>query len=177
MVGNSDETDDVFFVSMTPGWHVTLKRPRGIFYHPASTAAGSYSVSSMIHLFPPGERNEGYGLIFGGQNLDVDNQSYLYFLLRRSGEFLVKRRMGDDTEILADWQANDAIVPYTEETEVTTTNTLGIAVDDSTISFYVNDVEVHSMEKGDLVTDGIIGFRFNHGINVHVQTLDVTEAS
>lgn len=177
VIGADTASADIWFVTMTPGWHITMKRPRAIFYHPASTAEGSYTISSRIHLFAPGQRNEGYGLIIGGQHLENDQQSYVYFLLRRSGEFLIKQRTGDETETLFGWEANDAIVPYTEETESTATNTLGVQVDDTTLTFFVNDVQVHSMEKADLQTDGIVGFRFNHGINVHVETFDVVQKS
>ncbi|GMQ81493.1 MAG: hypothetical protein BMS9Abin05_0925 [Rhodothermia bacterium] len=168
---------DVYLASMTPGWHVTMGRPRAILYHPASTAEGSYSASATIHLIEPGHGNEGYGLIFGGQNLDDDSQSYIYFLIRRSGDFLIKQRIGDDYETLSGWEANEAIVPYTEETSGTATNTLGVRVNDASISFFVNDTEVHLMEKGDLQTDGIVGLRMNHTVNAHIESLDVEQES
>lgn len=164
---------DVFFATMTPGWHVTMQRPRAIFYHPASTAEGSFSVSSKIHLFAPGQRNEGYGLIFGGQNLDNEAQSYIYFLIRRSGEFLIKQRAGDETETLFGWEANEAIAPFTEESTGTVPNTLAVHVDESTVSFFVNDTEVHTMDKGELQTNGVVGFRMNHAINAHIESFDV----
>ncbi len=175
-VGANADSFDVFFATMTPGWHVTTTQASGIFWHPASTADGVYSASAEIHLFAPGQRNEGFGLIFGGQNLDMDDQSYLYFLLRRSGEFLVKKRVGDDTETLAGWEANDAILAYTEETVGTVLNKVAVQVDDSSITFLVNDTAVHSMPKDDLETNGIVGFRLNHGLNVHIQSLQVTES-
>ena len=37
----ADSTADVFFVNMTPGWHVTTG-PAGVLYHPASTASGAF---------------------------------------------------------------------------------------------------------------------------------------
>lgn len=168
---------DVYFASMTPGWHITVDRPRAIFYHPASTADGSYSASTKIHLFPPGQRNEGYGLIIGGQDLETDSQSYIYFIIRRSGDFLIKQRTGENSETIFGWEANDAIVAYTEETAGMTTNTLAVHVDDTSISFFVNDTEVHQMEKGDLQTDGIVGLRMNHAINAHIESFDVVEGS
>lgn len=164
---------DVYFTSMTPGWHVTMRRPRGIFWHPASTASGDYSVSSSIYLFDPGSRNEAYGLILGGSNLDAENQEYLYFLIRRSGEFLVKLRRGNGTSTVVGWTKNKAVAQWTDESLQMIQNTLGIRVESDLISFSVNDTEVHSMEKGDLPTAGIVGFRFNHGVNVHVSSLNV----
>lgn len=168
---------DVYLASMTPGWHVTMGRPRAILYHPASTAEGSYSAATKIHLMEPGQRNEGYGLIIGGQDLDSDHQSYIYFLIRRSGDFLIKQRMAEKTETLFGWEANDAIVSFTEATTGTAANTLAVHVDDTSISFFVNDTKVHSMDKGDLQTDGIVGLRMNHAVNVHVESLTVEQGS
>ena len=177
-VVSADTTEpDVYFATMTPGWHITMQQPRAILYHPASTAEGSYSASTKIHLMEPGQRNEGYGLIIGGQHLDDDNQSYIYFLIRRSGDFLIKQRTGENTETLFGWEANDAIVPFTEETTGAAANTLTVHVDDTSISFFVNETEVHSMEKGDLQTDGIVGLRMNHAINAHIESLDVEQES
>ena len=75
-------TTDIFFCDDDTGVaRDYATNPALFFYHPASTAEGSYTVSSKIHLFPPGQRNEGYGLILGGQNLDNDSQSYIYISL------------------------------------------------------------------------------------------------
>jgi len=174
MPGTTDSSE-VFFVTMTPGWHVTLG-PAGIFWHPASTASGIYNAHATIHLFPPGERNEGYGLFFGGSVLDGPDQSYLYFLIRRSGEFLVKRRMGDETEELIGWTPSDAIVPYADSTNGSVRNELDVDVGEQNVRFSVNGTEVASLPAEGLETDGIVGLRLNHRVNVHVEDLSVTPA-
>ncbi|NNE71610.1 MAG: hypothetical protein HKN29_14770 [Rhodothermales bacterium] len=174
-IGASD-TLDTWFVTMTPGWHLTT-RPAGIFYHPASVGQGDFTASATIHLFDPGERNEGYGIILGGSDLQGDGQEYLYFLLRRSGEFLVKLRSGSETDELIGWTEHPAVVAWTEEAESTITNSLSVTVGGEIISFMVNDEEVATLEKADLPTDGVVGLRMNHGINVHVSDLAVTPAA
>lgn len=176
IVGSDTARADIWFVTMTPGWHVTTRRPSAILYHPSSTTEGTFTISSKIHLMYPGGMNEAYGLFFGGKNLEADDQSYMYFLIRRSGEFLVKRRIGPETETVHGWTAHEAIIPFDDDTEVIATNTLAISVTESTVSFLVNDVEVYATEKGDIQTDGITGLRFNHGINSHVETFDVVPA-
>ncbi len=90
VIGADAETADIFFVSMTPGWHVTTG-PRAIFHHPGSSATGDYFAESKIHLFDPGERREAFGLFFGGRDLDGAARAYEYFVIRNSGEFLIKR--------------------------------------------------------------------------------------
>ena len=174
-VGSVD-TLDTWFVTMTPGWHITTK-PAGIFYHPASIGEGDFTASTTIHLFDPGTRNEGYGMILAGANLDSDQQQYLYFLLRKSGEFLVKLRDGSQTEELIGWTEHEAVERWTDESEATITNVLSVTVGGETITFMVNDEEVATLEKGDLATDGIVGLRLNHSVNVHVSDLTVTPAS
>jgi hypothetical protein len=171
----SDSLDTVWFVTMKPGWHIRVGKPRLIVYHPANTAEGTFTASTSLHLFDPGRRNEAYGLILGGRNLDTPDQSYLYFLIRRSGEFLIKQRTGQDTSQLVGWTASDAIVPYTEETDGTASNILSVVVSDDEATFSINGQQVSSLPGGDLNTDGIVGLRFNHGINAHIESLSVTE--
>ena len=168
----STEASDIFFVSMTPGWHITTG-PRAIFYHPASTATGSFRAHAGIYLFPPGERNEAFGMFVGGRNLDGNDQEYLYFLIRRRGEFLVKKRKGTATEEVIPWSAHEAIVPYTAETEGTVHNVLGIAADDTKLTFIVNEAEVATLPREGLAVDGIVGLRVNHALNLHVDDLSV----
>lgn len=168
---------DIRFTTMTPGWHITTQRPRAIFWHPASTATGDYTASSTIHLFPPGERREAYGIFVGGSDLDGPDQTYLYFMVRRTGEFLIKVRRGDETETVVDWTANEAIVPFTEETEGTATNTLAIQTMGSMIHFKVNGQDVHMLDDASLPTQGVFGLRVNHGLNLHVESFDVEMAS
>ena len=165
---------DIFFTNMTPGWHVT-SGPAAIYWHPASTATGDYRVSSNIFLFDPGQRNEAFGIFVGGSDLAGENQEYLYFLIRKTGEFLVKRRMGDETENVVGWTAHEAIAAWSADADPTA-NVLGIQVEGDTISFMVNDQVVHSQAKGELPTDGVTGFRVNHALNLHISTFDVQMA-
>lgn len=175
VTGDSSVADpDIFFTNMQPGWHVT-SGPAAIYWHPASTASGDYSVSSNIFQFDPGERNEAFGLFVGGYDLAGEGQGYLYFLIRRSGEFLVKLRNGSETENVVGWTTHEAIAPWSADNDPTA-NVLGIQTDGETISFMVNDQVVHSQPKGDLPTDGVVGFRVNHALNLHISTFEVEMA-
>lgn len=165
---------NIRFVNMTPGWHVTTG-PRLILYHPASRASGSYRATVTMHLFAPGERNEAYGLFVGGRNLDAADQRYLYFLIRRSGEYLVKLREGDGTRVIVDWTAHDAIVPYDDQAEGSVANTLTVEARGDSLHFSVNGTEVASRPKGDLPVDGLVGWRVNHALNLHVSEFSVED--
>lgn len=171
-IGSDPESSDIYFVNMTPGWHVTTG-PAGIYYHPSNTASGEYKVSATLHLFDPGERNrEAFGIFLGGENLDNDEQRYLYFLIRNTGEYLIKERLGNETQVVQNWTSNDTINIYTDDLEDSSAqNNLSVSVAGSDILFYINDSEVASVPVGEFSTKGLYGFRVNHSINLHISDL------
>lgn len=173
VVGSDAETADIFFVNMTPGWHITTG-PRAIFYHPESVVSSDFKIKSLIHLFDTkGRDREGFGLFFGGKNLQEDSQEYLYFLIRNTGDFLVKARKGSETENIIGWTASDTIVKYVGGDDPTGTNELTVEVVDGMIKFHINGTEVSSISTDGWVTDGIFGLRVNHQVNLHIEDLSV----
>ncbi|WP_412060811.1 hypothetical protein [Rubrivirga sp. IMCC45206] len=167
----ADSTFDIRFVNMTPGWHITTG-PAGIFWHPASTASGLFQAETKVHLFDPGERREAFGLLVGGTDLDGDAPRYDYFVIRQGGEFLVKRRDGDATTTLVPWTAHDAIVAYAPG-DGAVANTLAVDVGAAEVAFSINGAEVARLPRGEVRTDGIVGLRVNHALNLHVETFAV----
>lgn len=165
------DASGVAFRTMAPGWHITTG-PACILWHPEKTAKGSYHIVSETFLFDPGTRREGYGIFFGGQNLEAENQSYTYFLIRRDGRFLIKKRKGSDTEVVTDWTEHPAITKHAGG-EGTAKNLLEVDVGDSEVAFFVNDQKVAGLPRAQLQTDGIVGLRINHALNVHVTNLEV----
>ena len=167
---------DLSFVDMPPGWHITTG-PSVILFRPDRTAEGAYSVRSESFLFDPGTRREGYGLIIGGRDLDGPGQRYTYFLIRRSGEFMIRKRMGETVSTVRDWTPHAAIVQYDKRGDAQTAkNELGIDVTSGDVVFLVNGTEVARAPRADVDTAGIVGLRVNHNLNLHVTTLDVTPA-
>lgn len=167
---------DVTFVVMKPGWHITTG-PSVILFDPTRKAAGAYAVKSETFLFDPGTRREAYGILIGGRQLDGDMQAYTYFVIRRSGEFLIRRRTGATTATVRDWTAAPAIRKYDEKRadEQSVKNVLEIKVAADTTAFLVNGVEVARVPTRDIDTDGIVGLRVNHQLNIHVSSLDVVQ--
>jgi hypothetical protein len=170
----ADSTADVFFVNMTPGWHVTTG-PAAIFYHPASTAEGAFRAETKIHLFDPGDRLEAFGLFFGGRGLDGEDVAYDYFVIRNSGEFLVKRRTGETTTELVPWTAHDAIVTFGPGAGSSVPNTLTVEAGTEEVVFLINGAEAARLPRADVQADGVVGLRINHALNVHVEDLSVEE--
>lgn len=165
---------NVRFVNMTPGWHVTTG-PRVILYHPAARAEGDFRATATMHLFAPGQRNEAYGLFIGGRELQSPDQRYLYFLIRRSGDYLVKLRDGGSTREIVGWTSHDAVVPFTEDTEETATNTLSVTARGDSLHFSVNGTEVTSLAREGLPVDGRVGWRINHALDLHVSDFAIEE--
>jgi hypothetical protein len=159
---------------MAPGWHATTG-PAAILYNPANTASGEYKLESESFLFP-GDHAEGFGVFFGGKDLDKETQSYVYFLIRKDGQFIVKVREAAATRTLIPWTGHAAIVPHDGGKE-TAKNVLAVQVSKENVDFFVNGQQVGSVPRAQVSTDGVVGLRINHRINVHVTTLTVESAA
>lgn len=168
------DATDVSFVDMPPGFHITTG-PAAIFYHPEKRGSGNFRVEAEIHLFDPGDRREGYGLLFGGRDLQGADQAYTYFLLRRDGRCLIKRRDGGETVVLRDWTEQPAIVGWNERAEdaATVKNVLAVEAGEADVAFLVNGEEVARLPREELNVDGVVGVRINHSLNVHVTRVEV----
>ena len=162
----------LYFVTMTPGWHITTG-PAGILYDPSRTARGQYRVQAEIFLFPV-ERREAFGVFIGGRNLTEENQSYTYFLIRKDGRYLVKHRSGRRTSVIVPWTEHAAIVKH-EGGEEPVKNVLAIHAGADEVDFYVNGEKVSSIPRSEVDTDGIVGLRVNHRLNLHVSELTVEQ--
>ncbi len=174
-IGDDSETADIYFVNMTPGWHITTG-PSAIFYHPENTVSGNYNIKSKIYLFDTKGRNrEAFGMIFGGKNLDKENQEYVYFLIRNTGEYLIKTRAGSETATIKGWTATDAMTMFTDKTESTAENNFEVNISAEKITFYLNDQKLTSIPSEGISTDGIFGLRVNHSNNLHIATLVATQ--
>lgn len=158
------------FDAMEPGWHIT-SGPSGILYDPSRTAEGNFRVESEISLFP-GQLREAFGIFIGGENLEDQTQSYLYFLIRGDGQYLVKHRAGTETHELVPWTAHEAVVKH-DGGEGTAKNVLAIEADADQVRFLVNGEVVNSLPRSQIDAEGIVGLRVNHNLNIHVSSLKV----
>ena len=166
---------EISFVTMRPGWHITTG-PSAILYDSALQATGSYRVDAETFLFDPGDRLEAYGVLIGGRELTGAGQSYTYFVIRHTGEYLVRRRQGDRTETLVEWTAHPAIMTWEGRGDgATAKNVLSIEVGASMVRFLANGKEVMSLPCTRVDTEGIVGLRVNHDVNLHVSSLVVTK--
>ena len=171
---------NVKFDSMSVGHHVTLG-PATIFWRDTDNATGSYTAEAKFWQFPSDthrDHREGYGLFIGGGTLAAAGQRYTYFLIRDDGMFLVKRRMGDSTwAVTKGWTASDAVQSRAAQADTTkpVENTMTIRVTPTDATFLVNGKIVYNAKASDVDGKGIVGFRVNHNLNVHLGALEITK--
>ena len=159
------DINDLSFREMGGGVPVTTG-PHAIFWNPSNTGSGTYTLSATFTQTKASSHPNSFGLFFGGEDLDGDGQAYTYFLIREDGQFLLKKRMGGDTENLAGgWAAHSAVNALDGGRM---TNTLSVEVGASNVRFLSNGTEVASVPKAGLSVDGVAGVRFSHQLDVHV---------
>ena len=90
----------------------------------------------------------------------------------------MKRRDGAATETLHGWTPHDAVLEWSERESdaATAKNVLAIEAGATELTFFVNGEQVHAMAREGLHVDGVVGLRVNHGLDLHVSSLDVTES-
>ena len=170
--GGTDATSVLHFRTMGNGVHAsTAGRGAAIFWQPTSMAKGDYTISASFTQTEPSGHANAYGLFFGGSDLSGPNQRYSYFVIRQGGEFLVKKRMGDETPTVVDWTAHDAISDLDDQGQ--SSNTLAVEVGSSQVRFLVNGTEVTSQPLSAVDTDGITGLRITHLLDVHIGDLNL----
>lgn len=141
--------------------------PRAIFFHPDSTASDQFRLSATFERLAEPRGPEAYGLFLGGRDLKGPGQDYLYFLIRKDGRYLVKHRAGEETHTVVEWTESPAVRTTSGDT---VTNRLAVASDEDEVRFRVNGETVQTLSRGEMLrTDGVVGVRINHGLDVRVR--------
>lgn len=176
-----DGTGAVKLVTAGSGFHAETPAA-AVFWNPANTATGNYTLKGTFTLNKPSGHPNYYGLIFGGSALEGAEQKYTYFMVAQNGNWLVKTRSGETTTAAFTGLqgagrngsvANDAIKK--PDASGKSVNTLEVRVQADKVDFVVNGTVVHSAPKAGLTTDGVWGFRSNHLLDVNVEGLAVTK--
>jgi len=161
---------------MRPGWHIN-PGAAGIFWDPGRFAAGNFSVTSTIFLFPAGQGDPPsrvdapYGLLLGGGNLDGASPAYTTFLLRNDGQFQVASRAGSTTSDVVPWTGHKTIAVWETGGSGTARNVLAVDVTAETVTFFVNDEQVASVPRSGLPIEGTVGLRAGEGLSLHITDL------
>jgi len=166
VASDPDAAGAIKFVTMGNGFHATNPQA-AVYWNPANTATGNYSLKGTFTLVRPSGHTNYYGLVFGGSELEGPGQDYIYFLVGQDGTWIVKHRAGNATHDIAK-DANPAVKE--PDASGKSTNALEVRVLADKIEYVVNGTTVHTTPKSGMTakTDGIYGIRVNHLLEVHV---------
>jgi len=145
--------------------------PAHILYAGKDTAKGIYSVSATVEQLEKPVHPEAYGIFIGGRDLNMPTQTYTYFLVRGSGELMVKVREGDKTRDVVKW-TESADVPR-EDASGKATYAMGASVTGDAVKFMINGKQVASVSKVGVPTDGVAGLRINHNLHLKASPISI----
>ena len=159
--------------------------PAAIYWHPSSTAAGSYTVSATFtepKYMSSNDHPHPYGIFIGGTQLDTDQAKLAYCTPYGNGTFIVRGfgpavfrpgTFGRPTP-------SDAVKKA--ETGGSVTQEVAWVVTPEKADCKINGTVVASIPKADLVgagkldsLDGIAGLRIAHNVDVNVTNWKITK--
>jgi hypothetical protein len=157
---------DVKSMVMGTTTHV-ITGPAHVMWKTGETASGNFNLSAKFSMEKAPAHPEGYGLVLSGTNMDKDDQSYLYFLVRHDGKFMIKHRAGNDLHSIVEWTENAAIAEPGADGK--STNVLAVDVTPTAINYMVNGKTVQSFARNQPMTaEGAYGVRINHNLDLHI---------
>ena len=166
--------EDAKFVTMGKGYHVT-SGPAAIYWNSANRVTGPFTASATIAQTKAPTHPEAYGIFFTGNKLDAPDQTYYYLLVRGDGKVTLKHRAGAEVHTIMDWTENAAVHKADADGKATNTLTVDASKPDS-VRLLVNGTQVAALGVAHLgSTDGAVGLRVNHNLDVHVGEFTVTK--
>ena len=168
-----DDVPEIKVGTVGKGFRVT-GGPAGTFWNPANRAKGSFAARGSFTLMKPSGHTNYYGLVFGGEELGGANQRYIYFLVAQDGTFIIRQRTG---EKVTDVHRGTHAAVRQPGAGGTSTNALELRVAGDQISYVVNGMVVHTTPRSGPTarTDGIVGVRINHLLDVQVDGFQVQQ--
>ena len=165
---------DAKFVTMGAGMHFSTG-PAGIYWRDADAATGSFHTIATFTQTKAPDHPEAYGLFVAGKDLKSATASYIYLIVRGTGEYSIRKggAAGSPSTNLTQsasrngWLPSDAVAK--QDTTGKATNRLEISGDAKTgkLTFKVNGKTVQELDAPGGVA-GIVGIRMNHNLDVHV---------
>jgi hypothetical protein len=171
--GQPASLENVKFASMGDGMHTTVG-PAAIYWRDRDTISGNYHVVAKMSQMKNPAHPEAFGIFIGGKNLADSAQTYTYFLVRPiDGMYSIRRRSAYTTRPTAvvEWTASDAVTKA--DTGGKATNELSVQVQGGKAKFMVNGKEVYTGDAANLDVNGVVGYRVNHNLDVHLGALGI----
>jgi hypothetical protein len=171
--GQSAPFDNVKFTAMGDGLHTTVG-PAAIYWRDRDTISGNYHVVAKLTQMKNPAHPEAFGIFIGGKNLADSGQAYTYFLVRPiDGMYSIRRRASYATRPTAvvEWTGSDAVTKADSSGKAT--NELSIQVQGGKAKFMVNGTAVYTGDAANLDVNGVVGYRVNHNLDVHLGPLGI----
>lgn len=165
----TQQLSDVRYAELPGGKWEVVTGPHHIVYQRSDSASGNYTATVTLEQLESPAHPESFGVFIGGQQLDGEGQRYGYFMVRGTGDYLVKVRDGDGTSNVIGWTASPAVPRADAAGKASYQLTVQVAQD--SVRFTVNGTPVAAVPRSALPTDGIAGVRIGH--NLHVTTTRV----
>jgi hypothetical protein len=161
-----DDNPQLKVAAAGKGFRVT-GGPAGVFWDPANSASGNYTLRATFQLMKPSNHTNYYGLVFGGSALEGAAQAYTYFIVAQDGSFQIKQRSGEASPTVQGSTRHASI--KTPDGSGQSVNVLEVRVAGDTVSYVVNNTVVHTTPKSAVKTDGLVGVRVNHLLDVTIE--------
>jgi hypothetical protein len=171
--GQPAPLDNVKFSNMGDGLHTTVG-PAAIYWRDRDTVSGNYHVVAKLSQMKNPAHPEAFGIFIGGRSLADSGQTYTYFLVRPiDGMYSIRRRSSYAARptAIVEWTPSDAVTK--SDSSGRATNELSIENRAGKVKFMVNGKEVYSGDAANLDTRGVVGYRVNHNLDVHLGPLGI----
>jgi hypothetical protein len=165
-----ERPDVISFTATRTGMHVSAGMSHAIYWNDANQASGYFSVSGTFTQTkaPSMGHPEAYGIFWGGADLTGERVSYLYFVIRGDGKYLVVHRADAMvTHIITDWTASPAI--NAQDASGKQVNALEVRVDADSVRMFANGKPVATYDAKVMASPpGLYGFRVGHALDIEV---------
>ncbi|GLC24983.1 hypothetical protein [Roseisolibacter agri] len=146
--------------------------PAHVVWAAGDTASGRYTARARVAQLEAPSHPEAFGLFVGGQDLQGPAQRYTYFVVRGTGEYLIRVRDGAQTRDVRGWTAAPAVAK--QDGSGRATYDLAVRADADSTRFLVGDTPVYAVAAGSVPTDGVAGLRINHNLHLEVRPVAIT---
>ena len=162
---------------------VVTTGPAVVYWDPANTARGDYTISATFHepqYMNVNDHPHPYGLFIAGNDLGTDQQTYLYCSAYGNGRFIVRGFGPEAFQMNARGEENAAVSKAAGKNQPVTQQ-ISMSVKGDKVNCAINGTTVGSYDKSALVTagklkstDGVYGIRFAHNTDGRVTALTKT---
>jgi hypothetical protein len=158
--------------------------PAMLYWNPANKGTGDFTVTATFtepKYMSSNDHPHPYGVFIGGSNLDNDKATALYCAAYGRGTFIVRGFGPAPFQVNGRGAANDAVHKAAGRGEQVE-QTIAMSVKGDSVTCSVNGTVVGTYPKTDVVgagkltsTDGIVGIRVAHNVDVNVKDFKVTK--